>query len=128
MSDSGKKVGTDTVGLILPMKQTTGKAGLTLDTVWLDIPPVLEAKLFVLDQVVADGNATMRVGLHEGDSRQALGDGRESHRVWIWWHIWNDRIMRCAQRQLFPFISQWLSAKLYLSSLQLSDTKSPENF
>lgn len=96
----------DTVGLILPMKQNTGKTGLTLDAVWFDVPPVLEAKLFVLDQVVADGDATMRVGLHEGDGRQALGNSWEPHRVRIWWHIWNDRIMRCAQRQLFPFISQ----------------------
>lgn len=94
----------DTVGLILPVKQETGKTGPTLDAVWLDVPPVLEAKLFVLDQVVADGDAAMRVGLHEGDSGQALGNSRESHRVWIRWHIWNDRIMRCAQRQLFPFI------------------------
>lgn len=66
---------------------------LTLDTVRLDIPPVLWADLLVLDQVVADGHAAMRVGLHEGDGRQALGNGWETHRVWIWRYIWEDRIM-----------------------------------
>lgn len=48
---------------------------LTLNTVRPDIPPVLRAHLLVLDQVVADGHAAVRVGLHKGDSGQTLGDG-----------------------------------------------------
>lgn len=65
----------------------TKKKRLTLHAVRLDVPPVLRA-LLVLDQVVADGHAAVRVGLHEGDGGQALGDGREAHRVRVRGYIW----------------------------------------
>lgn len=63
------------------------RPALTLDVVRLDVPPVLRSDLLVLDQVVADGHAAVRVGLHEGDGRQALGHGGETHRVRIGRHI-----------------------------------------
>lgn len=47
---------------------------LTLDAVGPDVPPFLGAGLLVLHQVVADGHAAVRVGLHEGDGHQALGN------------------------------------------------------
>lgn len=64
------------------------KGWLTLDTVRPDVPPVLRAHLLVLDQVVADGHAAVRVGLHEGDGRQALGDGGQAHRVRVGRYVW----------------------------------------
>lgn len=74
------------------------ETSLTLDTVWLHVPPFLWADLLVLDQVVADGHAAMRVGLHEGDGRQALGNSWETHWVRIWRNIWKDKIMTWAKR------------------------------
>lgn len=54
---------------------------------WLDVPPVLRAHLLVLHQVVADGNTTVRIWLHEGNGGQALGNRWQAHWVWVRWYI-----------------------------------------
>lgn len=56
---------------------------LTLDSMWLRRPPLLIGWLFVIDHIVANGNATVRVGRHERYRGDPLGYGGEADRVGV---------------------------------------------